>query len=67
MMNIRIRIGAGMVKETRQALQKAYKSGDAKTIRRIMVLLDFSRGDSPEEIANRHGVSLSSVYDWLKQ
>jgi len=67
MMNIRIRISAGMVKEMTQALQKAYKSGDAKMIRRIMALLDFSRGDSPDEIASKHGVSVSSVYAWLKQ
>lgn len=49
------------------ALQKAYKSGDAKMIRRVMALLDFSRGDSPEEVAGKHGVSVSSVYEWLKQ
>lgn len=66
-MNIRIRISAGMVKEMTQALQKAYKSGDAKMIRRIMALLDFSHGNSPDEIASKHGVAVSSVYKWLKQ
>lgn len=56
-----------MVKQMTQALQKAYKSGDAKMIRRILVLLDYSRGDSPNMIASKHGVSLSSIYAWLKQ
>jgi transposase len=66
-MNIRIRISKEMVKAMTQALQKAYKSGDAKRVRRIMALLDFSRGDSVDEIASKHGVSISSVYEWLKQ
>jgi transposase len=67
MINIRIRISTEMVKQMTQALHKAYKSGDAKMIRRILVLLDYSRGDSPDTIASRHGVGLSSVYAWLKQ
>lgn len=50
-----------------QALQKAYKSGDAKMIQRILVLLDYSRGDSPNTIASKHGIARSSVYAWLKQ
>jgi hypothetical protein len=37
-----------MVKELTKALQKAYKSGDVKMIRRILVLLDYSRGDDPQ-------------------
>jgi len=56
-----------MVKQMTQALQKAYRSGDAKMIRRIVILLDFNRGDSPDTIANKHGISVSSVYVWLKQ
>jgi len=67
MMNIRIRISQETVKKMTQALQKAYKSGDTKMVRRIMALLDLSRGDSPDEIASTHGVSVSSVYEWLKQ
>ena len=67
MMNIRIRISNKMVKELTKALRKAYKSGDAKMIRRILVLLDYSRGDSPDMIASKHGIALSSIYAWLKQ
>ena len=32
-----------------------------------MALLDFSRGDNVDEVACKHGVSVSSVYEWLKQ
>lgn len=56
-----------MVKEMSQSLQKAYKSGDGKMIRRILVLLDYGRGDQPETIAHKHGIAVSSVYSWLKQ
>jgi len=66
-MNIRIRISADTVKQMMSALQKAYKSGDARMVKRIAVLLDFSRGDTPDEIASKHGVAVSSVYTWLKQ
>lgn len=67
MINIRIRISNEMVKELTKSLQKAYKSGDAKMIRRILVLLDFSRGDDPHKIANKHGIGRSTIYSWLKQ
>ena len=56
-----------MVKQLNQALVKAYKSGDARMIQRIMVLLDYARGDHPEQIALKHDVSVASIYNWLKQ
>ncbi len=56
-----------MVKQMTQALQKAYKSGDAKMVRRIVVLLDYSRGEQPMAIAAKHGITVSSVYEWLKK
>jgi transposase len=67
MMNIRIRISNEMVKELTKALHKAYKSGDAKLIRRILVLLDYSGGDDPQVIVNKHGIVRSTLYVWLKQ
>lgn len=67
MMKIRIRISNEMVKELTKALQKAYKSGDAKMIRRVLVLLDYSGGDDPEMIANKHGIARATIYAWLKQ
>ncbi len=67
MINIRIRISNEMVKELTKSLRKAYKSGDVKMVRRILVLLDFSRGDDPAAIASKHGIARSTIYSWLKQ
>jgi transposase len=67
MMKIRIRISNVMVKEMTKALGTAYKSGDAKMIRRILVLLDYSRGDDADTIADKHSIARSSIYAWLKQ
>jgi transposase len=65
-MKIRIRISPETVKELMKALQKAYKSGDSRMVKRVIALLDFSRGDPPREIASQHGVAVSTVYQWLK-
>lgn len=67
MSHIRITVSKATVNEMVKALQKAYKSGDAGMIKRISVLLDFSRGDDVEAITQRHGVSLSSIYNWIKK
>jgi transposase len=56
-----------MVNQLTKSLHKAYKSGDAKMIQRILVLLDFSRGDGPDAIASKHGIVRSTIYNWLKQ
>jgi len=66
-MNIRIRISSETVKQLMKALHKAYTSGDSRMVKRIATLLDFSRGDDPSAIASKHGVAVSTVYDWLKQ
>jgi len=66
-MTIRIRIGSETVKQLMKALHQAYKSGDTRMVKRIAALLEFSRGDTPEQIASKHGVAVSTVYDWLKQ
>lgn len=65
MMNIRIRISNETVKQMITLLQKTYKSGDAQMACRILVLLDYSRGDKPAEIAAKHGIAISSLYLWL--
>jgi len=67
MLSARITISKETINQLVDALQKAYKSGDAGMIKRIGVLLDLSRGDDMEAIAFRHGVSLSSIYAWLKK
>ena len=48
-------------------LQKTYKSGDSKMARRVLVLLDYSRGDKPSEIAAKHGIAVASLYQWLNK
>lgn len=65
-MNIRIRISPEMVKQLMNALHKAYKSGDSRMVKRIVALLDFSRGDQPSAIASKHGIAVSTIYTWLK-
>lgn len=65
-MHIRIRISSETVKALLEALRKAYKSGDSRMVKRISVLLDFSRGDQPDAIAAKHGIAVSSIYAWLK-
>lgn len=67
MMNIRIRISNETVKNLMDMLQKAYKSGDSKMARRILVMLDYSGGDRPGAIAAKHGIAVSSLYEWLKK
>jgi transposase len=67
MSHIRIRVSKETVNELVKALHKAYKSGDARMIQRIAVLLDFSRGDEVEALAQRHGVAAASIYNWLKK
>ena len=66
MLQMRIRMSKETVKQLVSALQRAYKAGDAKMVRRIAVLLDIERGEAVETIAERHGVSRSSVYVWLR-
>ena len=66
-MTIRIRISSETVKQLMKALHAAYKSGDTRMVKRIAALLEFSRGDAPDEIASKHGLAVSTLYDWLKQ
>lgn len=65
-MKLRIRISAETVKQLLNALHKAYKSGDSRMVKRLAVLLEFSHGDSPSEIASQHGIGVSTIDDWLK-
>jgi transposase len=64
---IRIRVSKATVNQLITALQKAYKSGDARMIKRINVLLDFSRNEAIETIAQHHEVSTSAIYEWIKK
>ena len=52
MLTVRITMSKQTVNQMIQALHKAYQSGDARLIKRILVLLDFSRGDRVEVSTN---------------
>lgn len=67
MSHIRIRVSKASVNALVKALHKAYKSGDRRMIQRIAVMLDFSQGAAVASIAAQHGVSTSSIYEWLKK
>jgi transposase len=67
MMSIRIRISHETVKQMIALLHKAYKSGDVHMVRRIQVILDYSRGEAVAAIASHHGIAVSSIYVWLKK
>ena len=47
-------------------LRQGYKAGDGRLIRRTSALLAFSYGESPAVVAERQGVAVSSLYNWLK-
>lgn len=66
MMNMRIVFSNETVKKLVDALQKAYKAGDARQIKKITVLLDLSRGEAVSTIAERLGISRTSIYTWLR-
>jgi transposase len=67
MLNARILISKETVNELVQALQRAYKAGDAKLVRRITALLNLSKGEKVNDIAAMLGVAPSSIYEWLKR
>jgi transposase len=66
MVNIRIRLGNETVKVLFELLRQAYKAGDVRLIRRASTLLALSDGQSLSSVAQRQGVAVSSIYNWLK-
>ena len=67
MLNARILISKETVNELVKALQRAYKAGDAKMVRRMTALLNISTGEKVNDIAATLGVAPSSIYEWLKR
>ena len=49
------------VKQWMNALRQASKSGDSRRVKRMVALLDGSRGDRPVAIASKPGVAVSTV------
>lgn len=66
MMNMRIVFSKESVNGLIVALQKAYKAGDAKMVKRVSALLEISRGEAVSEISQKLDASRTSIYGWLK-
>jgi transposase len=54
------------VKMLIERLQRAYRVGDVRVIRRIAALLDLSRNMAVSEVADIYAVSRQVVYGWLR-
>jgi transposase len=54
------------VKQLMKALPTAYQSGDTRRVKRMVGLLEFSRGEAPDQIASKQGVAVSTIYHWRK-
>lgn len=66
MMNMRIVFSKETVNKLVAALQKAYRAGDAKMVKRVSALLEMSRGEPVSEVSQRLVVSRTSLYEWLR-
>jgi len=60
-MNVRIRMSRETVKDMMESPQKSYRSGDAAMMKRIAVLLDFSRGIDPTPSPPSMGIGVQPV------
>jgi transposase len=65
-MNISIRFTPQTVKMLIGRLQRAYRLGDWRLIRRVSALLDLSRKMTVAEVAEIYAISRQVIYDWLK-
>jgi transposase len=66
MTGMRIRISAELDKELRAVLKRASRAGDLRLFRRVSALLAVGQGQAVPDVAAGLGVSLASVYRWLK-
>jgi transposase len=62
---IRFSLKSATRKELTRHLQRAFQTGDMRKIKRIMALLWLADGLSAPAVAERLGVSHTSVYDWM--
>lgn len=66
MLQLRIRLSGPTVKELRGRLERAYRLGDVRLVRRISVLLGYlAQGLAPADLAAHWNISEASVYNWL--
>jgi transposase len=66
MVRVRICIGKETVKALAQTMRSAYKAADVRLIKRTSVLLALGQGEPLASVADRHGVGVSTVYNWLR-
>lgn len=65
-MNLRYRFSRKCLKELQAALQRAYRTGSWREVRRITALLLVGQGNPVEEAAETVGVHPQTLYRWLK-
>lgn len=66
MMNMRIVFSKETVNQLVTALQKAYKAGDAKMVKRVSALIELSRREPVSAVSQKLDASRTSIYEWLK-
>lgn len=64
-MNIRIVLGKSLRKELLEVIKKAVRSMNYRLVKRIEIILDVIDGHSYEETAERFGVHIKSVSEYL--
>lgn len=65
-MSIKIRYSRDKVKELIKLLQRAYRWGDIRSVKRISAMLRIHEGQSVSKVAEILGVTIQTVYNWLK-
>ena len=65
-MYFKIRYSREKVKELISLLQRAYKRGDIRVVKRISAMLRIHEGQSVKAIAEILAVTVQTVYNWIK-
>jgi transposase len=65
-MNFRIRYNREKIKELVSYLHKAYELGDIHIVKRVSAMLRIHEGQSIIYVSQTLGVSLQTIYNWLK-
>lgn len=65
-MNISISFSGATIKSLRQRLGQAYAAGDARLVRRVVVMLGLAEGIPVTQLAETHSLSRQALYAWLK-
>jgi hypothetical protein len=65
-MDISIRFTPQMVKMLIGRLQRAYRLGDLRVVRRISALLALAKKTTITEVAETYSIAKQTVYEWVK-